>query len=71
MARDEVVHMACVVYIPNEHWKERAFFLLFGKHAYIPLVQLLNPKIQYMGDDKGLFSLDTLRDSYALPIHNI
>ena len=36
---------------------------------YTPLVQLLNPKIRYMGDDKSFLALDTLRNTYVLAIH--
>ena len=35
------------------------------------LVQLLNPKVRYMSDDKSLLAVDALRDIYALTIHNI
>ena len=35
------------------------------------LVQLLNPKIGYMGNEKSFLALDAPRDIYALTIHNI
>ena len=33
---DEVVHIACSAYnfVPNEHSKESAFFLMFGRDMY-------------------------------------
>ena len=43
---------------------------MFGRYAYIPLVQFLNPKIRNMGD-KTLLATDDLRDIYELPMHNI
>ena len=51
-AWDKVVHIACATYnfVPNEHSKNCALFLMFGVDAYMPLTQLLNPKIRYMGD---------------------
>ena len=38
---------------------------MFGRDAYIPLVQLLHHQIRYTGDSKGLLALDILRHSYA------
>ena len=60
---DEMVDIGCCVYniVPNEHSKEIAFFLIFGRNAYIPLVQLLNPKIGYMGENMSLLALDALK----------
>ena len=36
---------------------------------YIPLVELLNLKLRYMGNDKSLLALDALWDIYALMIN--
>ena len=57
-----VVHTGCVVnsFAQNEHSKESAFFLMFGRDVYMPLVQLLNPKLIYVYNDKSLLPLDTL-----------
>ena len=44
---------------------------MFGRYVYILLIQLLNPKIRYMGDYKSLLAADALRDIYALAIHSI
>ena len=44
---------------------------MFGRDEYTLLMQLLDPKIRYMGDNMGLLGLDDLRDIYALSIHNI
>ena len=35
---------------------------MFEWHEYMSLVQLLNPKVRYMGNEKSLLALDTLRD---------
>ena len=47
-------------FVPNEHSKESAFFLLFGRDAYTLLVQLLNPKLRYVGNDKTFLPVDAL-----------
>ena len=44
---------------------------MFGKDVYTPLVQLLNSKLRYIGNDKSLLAMDTLRDIYALEIYKI
>ena len=69
----EVVYRTCAAYnfVMNEHSKESAFVLMFGSDAYIPLVQLLHPKIRYMVDSKSLLALDALRDIHVLVIHNV
>ena len=38
---------------------------------YMPLMQLLNPKIRYMIDDRISLALDILRDINGLGIHQI
>ena len=37
----------------------------------MPSVQLLNPKLKYIGNDKGLLALDAVKDVYTLVIHYI
>ena len=44
---------------------------MFGRDAYILLVQLLNAKLRYKGNEKGLPALDALWDIYTWAIHNI
>ena len=44
---------------------------MFGRTAYTPLVQFLNPKIRYMGNFQSLLALDVFRDINPLAIHNI
>ena len=41
------------------------------RDSYTLLVQLLNSKLRYVGNDKGLIAQDALQDIYALVIHNI
>ena len=65
---DEVIPMSCVAYnfVPNEDCKESTVFLMFGWDAFTPLVQWLDLKIRYMGNDKTFLALDTVHDKYAL-----
>ena len=62
----------CVLhnFLPKEHSKESAYFLLLGKDVYTPLVHLVNPKLRYV-INKSILALDTLQDIYVLTIHNI
>ena len=59
VAWDEVSHIAYALYnfVSNACLKESSFFLMFGRDAYTPLVQLLHPKIRCMGDDKSFLAL--------------
>ena len=43
---------------------------MFGREVYTHLVQVLNPKLRYIGNDKSLLVGDGLRDIYALVIYN-
>ena len=67
---DEKAHITCASYnfVPNEHSKEGTFFPIFGRDAYTPLMQLLNPKVRYIIDDRSFLALHVLRETYALPI---
>ena len=60
-AWDEVIYIACSTYsfLPNEHSKESAFFLMFGR-VHKPLVHLLSPRLRYAGNNKILLALDAL-----------
>ena len=59
LAWDEVVNIAYAAYnfVPNEHLKEIAFFLMCWKDSCTPLVQSLNPKLRYIGNEKSLLAL--------------
>ena len=35
------------------------------------LVQLLTPKLRYVGNDKSILALDSLQDMYVPVMHNI
>ena len=70
---DEVVPLACAAYnfLPNEHSKESPFFLMFGRDPLLPLNKLLQPKVRYMGNDKGILSLEALKKVYEIAARNI
>jgi transposase InsO family protein len=70
---DDVVPLACAGYnfFPNEHSRESAFFLMFGRDPITPLAQFLTPKARYVGDSDCMLSLEQLRKIYALAAENI
>ena len=47
------------------------FFLMFKRDACNPLMQLLNPKLRYVGNDKSIFAPDAVWDIYGLVIPNV
>ena len=50
---------------PNEHSQESPHFLYFGCDPYLPhLAAFLQPKLRYLGSDKGMICLDKLRQAY-------
>ena len=70
---DELVPFACAAYnfLPNEHSKESPFFLIFGRDPILPLNTLLKPKIRYMGTDKNILSLETMKNLYEIAATNL
>ncbi len=70
---DDVTHLVCAAYnfVPNQHSKESAMFLMFGRDACTPLSKMLSPKIRYAGDSRSLLALDILQHAYALAACNL
>ena len=70
---DELVPLACAAYnfLPNEHSKESPFFLMFGRDPVLPLNTLLQPKVRYMGSDKNLILLETMKNVYEVAATNL
>ena len=70
---DDVVLLAFVAYnfFPNEHSKESSFFLMFGRDPNVPLTNLLQPKIRYLGTDENILSLESLKNIYELVATNL
>ena len=70
---DDRVPLACAVYnfLPNEHSRERPFFLMFGRDPLLPLTKLLKPKIRYLENDENILSLEALKNMYQLVVTNL
>ena len=68
---DELIHIARMAYniFPHSASGESLFFLMYRRDAYLPtLHQLLQPKMQYMGDDKCRIHLDAMQDIYMMAV---
>ena len=51
----------------NEHTHESPHFLCFGCDPYLPhLATYLQPKLRYLGSDKGMICIVNLRQAYML-----
>ena len=58
-------------WFPSEHSQESLYFLYFGYDPYLPhLAAFLQPKLRYLGSDKGMICLDKLRWTYMLAALN-
>ena len=70
---DALVPLACAAYnfIPNEHSKESPFFLMFGRDPVLPLNTLLEPKLQYLGTDINILSLEALKTMFEIATTNL
>ena len=56
---DDILPLAATAYnwFPNEHSKEPAFFLMFGRDAATHFAKLIKLKWTYLGDVKGLLKI--------------
>ena len=70
---DDVIPLACAAYnfLPNEHSKESLFFLMFGRDAILPLNKLLQPQVQYLGNDGSILSIQALKNIYEVVAKNL
>ena len=58
-------------FLPNEHSKESLFFLMFGRDAILPLNKLLQPQVQYLGNDENILSMQALKNIYEVVAQNL
>ena len=70
---DALVPLVCAAYnfIPNEHSKESAFFLMFGRDPVLPLNTLLEPKLQYLDTDINILSPEALKTMFEIATTNL
>ena len=70
---DDVVPLACTVYnfLPNKHSKESPFFLMFGRDTILPLNKLLQPQVQYLGNDGNILSMQALKNICEVVAQNL
>ena len=65
---DEVCPIATAAYnfLPNEHSRESPFFITFSRDPQIPLTEIFEPHIRYLGTDETILSLEALRKMYLV-----
>ena len=70
---DEVCTLATAAYnfLPNEHSKESPFFIMFGRDPRLPLSELLQHKLRYLGTEDTVLSLQALRNMYLVIAENL
>ena len=70
---DEVCTLATAAYnfLPNEHSKESPFFIMFECDPRLPLAELFQHKLRYLGTDETILSLQALRNMYLVIAENL
>ena len=70
---DEVCTLATAAYnfLPNEHSRESPFFIMFGHDPRLPLAELFQHKLQYLGTDETVLSLQALRNMSLIIAENL
>ena len=73
MEWDEVCTLATAAYnfLPNEHSREIPFFIMFGRDPRLPLAELFQHKLRYLGTDETVLSLQALRNMYLIIAENL
>ena len=73
MEWDEVCSLATAAYnfLPNEHSRESPFFIMFGRDPRLPLTELFQHKLRYLGTDETILSLQALRNMYLIIAENL
>ena len=70
---DEVCMLATAAYnfLPNEHSRESPFFIMFGCDPRLPLAELFQHKLRYLGTGETVLSLQALRNMYLVIAENL
>ena len=70
---DEVCTLATAAYnfLPNEHSRESLIFPMFGRDPRLPLTELFQHKLRYLGTDETVLSLQALRNMYLVIAENL
>ena len=70
---DEVCTLATAAYnfLPNEHSRESPFFIMFGCDPRLPLTELFQHKLRYLGTDETVLALQALRNMYLVIAENL
>ena len=70
---DEVCTLATAAYnfLPNEHSRESPFFIMFGRDPRLPLTELFQHKLRYLGTDETILSLQALGNMYLIIAENL
>ena len=70
---DEVCTLATAAYnfLPNEHSRESQFFIMFGRDPRLPLAELLQHKLRYLGTEETVLSLQVLGNMYLVIVENL
>ena len=73
MEWDDVVPLAYAAYnfMPNKNSRESPFFLMFARDPILPLNTLLQPKVQYMGNDDNIISSEAMKSIFKLVAVNL
>ena len=70
---DEVCTLATAAYnfLPKEHSRESPSFIMFGRDPRLPLVELFQHRLRYLGTDETVLSLQALRNMYLIIAENL
>ena len=70
---DEVCTLATAAYnfLQSEHSRESPFFIMFGCNPRLPLAELLQHKLRYLGTEETVLSLQALRNMYLIIVENL
>ena len=70
---DEVCTLVTAAYnfLPNEHSTESPVFIVFGRDPRLPLAELFQHKLRYLGTDETVLSLQALRNMYLVISENL